>query len=224
MGDDGRKEKPVRAAGAATGRDRTAPGPIEGPVGDRPGTDPTGRSQAADLEAVYREHADTVLRAAYRVTGRMSDAEDVLQTVFLRLVGRSDRDANAPALELGPGAGAYLRRAAINAALDVIRSRKRRRAVDLDGESAPQLPDEAPDPERHRAGRERRDALRRALARLGTSSPKAAEVFTLRFFEGLGNKEIARLLAMSQTAVAVTLHRTRSKLRQELGSLEGGLS
>jgi len=190
-------------------------------MGSPPDTDRTGTRRATHLETVYREHADTVLRAAYRVTGRMSDAEDVLQTVFLRLAGR---DADAPTVELGPGTSAYLRRAAINAALDVIRSRKRQRAVDLDGESAPPLPDGSPDPERRRAGRESHDALRRAVARLGSSSPKAAEIFTLRFFEGLGNKEIARLLSISQTAVAVNLHRTRSRLRQELGSFEGGLS
>lgn len=207
----------MRAAvnGAPTGRDRPATPPPAGRAGTR---------SADTLEAIYREHADTVLRAAYRVTGRMSDAEDVLQTVFLRLAGRSGGEADEPPLELGPGAGPYLRRAAINAALDVIRSRKRQRAVDLDGESAPQLSDDAPDPERHRAGREDREALRQALARLGSSSPKAAQIFTLRFFEGLGNKEIAGLLSMSQTAVAVTLHRTRSRLRQELGSPQGGLS
>ena len=38
------------------------------------------------LEQIYLEHKDLVFRAAYRVTGNLSDAEDVLQTVFLRLV------------------------------------------------------------------------------------------------------------------------------------------
>ncbi len=212
----------MRAAvnGASTGRDRPAP---PGTASPSPGG-AAGADHPSTLEAVYREHADTILRAAYRVTGRMADAEDVLQTVFLRLAGRPASGSDTPPLEIGPSTGAYLRRAAVNAALDVIRSRKRRRAVDLDGESAPQLHDESPDPERHRAGRESRETLRQALARLGESSPKAAEVFSLRFFEGLGNKEIARLLSMSQTAVAVTLHRTRSRLRQELDSPQGGLS
>ena len=39
------------------------------------------------LEQLFRAHQSLVLKAAYRVTGRMSDAEDVLQTVFLRLAG-----------------------------------------------------------------------------------------------------------------------------------------
>jgi RNA polymerase sigma-70 factor (ECF subfamily) len=154
-----------------------------------------------------------MIRAAYRVTGGMSDAEDVLQTVFLRL---ANRDLG---LDLGPGAGAYLRRAAVNAALDVVRGRRRRRAVAWDDEAGPEPADEAADPERRRSGREAGALVRSALARL---NPKAAQVFALRYFEGLGNKEIARALAMSQTAVAVTLHRTRSRLRQELGTPLGG--
>jgi RNA polymerase sigma-70 factor (ECF subfamily) len=167
------------------------------------------------LEAVFREHGADVIRAAYRVTGSMSDAEDVLQTVFLRLAGRDEP------VELGDAAGAYLRRAAVNAALDVVRGRKRRRALPLDAEDAPEPADDAADPERRRSGREAGAHLRAALSVL---NPKAARVFALRYFEGMGNKEIARLLSMSQTAVAVTLHRSRSRLRQEIGSPVGGLS
>ena len=196
---------PATTATTMTGEAPSEPGPLRGPD---------------DLEALFRQHSDLVLRAAYRVTGSMADAEDVLQTVFVRLLRRD----GAEGLELDSvrGAGSYLRRSAINAALDVVRARKRRGAVSLDAEQAPRLSDDAPDPERRRAGTEARDELRRALAR--TVTPKAAEVFALRYFEGLANKEIARQLAMTQTAVAVTLHRTRSRLRQELGSTFGGLS
>jgi RNA polymerase sigma-70 factor (ECF subfamily) len=197
MSGHGEKEKPLRAAAEQA----------EAPAGPAPA--PTA------LEAIYREHATEVVRAAYRVTGSMSDAEDVLQTVFLRLAGRMD------AVELGAGAGAYLRRSAINAALYVMRGRRRQRAVDLDAEAGPEPADESADPERRHSGREAGAQVRRALARL---NPKAAQVFALRYFEDLGNKEIARLLAMSQTAVAVTLHRTRSRLREELGAPLGGLS
>ena len=41
---------------------------------------------ARDLEVIFKEHHGMVFRAAYRVTGNAGDAEDVLQTVFLRLV------------------------------------------------------------------------------------------------------------------------------------------
>lgn len=190
-----------------------------------PGGSPTAPGRGAGgidprtLEAVFREHGADVIRAAHRVTGSLSDAEDVLQTVFLRLATRQEP------VELGPAAGAYLRRAAVHAALDVVRGRKRRKALPLDAESAPEPADGAADPERRRSGRETGARLRSALAAI---EPKAARIFSLRYFEELPNKEIARLLAMSQTAVAVTLHRTRSRLRRELGrelgSPAGGLS
>ena len=53
----------------------------------------------------------------------------------------------------------------------------------------------------------------RALSRL---NPRAAEVFALRYFEGLDNREIARILGTSWSSVAVTLHRTRVRLRKEI--------
>ena len=49
-----------------------------------------------NLERVFRESHAAVFRAAYRVTGNASDAEDALQTVFLRLL---KRDAAADAVE-----------------------------------------------------------------------------------------------------------------------------
>jgi RNA polymerase sigma-70 factor (ECF subfamily) len=52
-----------------------------------------------------------------------------------------------------------------------------------------------------------------ALAQL---NPRAAEIFALRYFDGYGNREIARLLNTSWSTVAVTLHRTRAKLQSAL--------
>ncbi len=218
MGEDGRKETPLNATAPDDSAARAAghsPGPVRSsPPGGALGTALDPRA----LEAVFREHGAEVIRAAYRVTGSLSDAEDVLQTVFLRLAGREEPlDVAA----LGDAAGAYLRRAAVNAALDVVRGRKRRRALPLDAEDAREPVDDAADPERRRSGREAGARLREALSAL---QPKAARVFALRYFEGMGNQEIARVLAMSQTAVAVTLHRSRSRLRQELGTPVGGLS
>ena len=86
---------------------------------------PTG-SQAghpSDLEAIFRDHHQRVLRAAHRVTGNPQDAEDVVQTVFMRL---ARREGGSP---LSDSPGNYLHRAAINAALDVVRSRQAQRST-----------------------------------------------------------------------------------------------
>jgi len=77
------------------------------------------------VERLFRAYHGLVFRAAYRITGNATDAEDVLQTVFLRLIGR---DGSAPPVE---NSEKYLRRAAINAALDVVRARRVAETVPL---------------------------------------------------------------------------------------------
>ena len=146
---------------------------------------------------MFRAHHGLVFRTAYRITGNAADAEDVSQTVFLRLF-RREHDA----LE---NEESYLRRAAINAALDVIRSRQSDRTVEL-----ADLPEPA-----HDDPRELRQALGKALAQL---KPRPAEIFTLRFLEGFSNPQIARMLGISQVLVAVIVYRARQQLRKELGA------
>lgn len=158
-----------------------------------------------ELERTFRAHHGMVFRTAYRITGNAADAEDVLQTVFLRLLRKPEQ------LDAVQNAESYLRRAAINAALDVIRLR---RSTDLE---------EVPEPMDHSAhdDGELRQALARALAQL---KPRPAEIFALRFLEGLSNPEIARMLGISQVLVAVIVHRTRQQLRKELGAYLGDRS
>jgi RNA polymerase sigma-70 factor, ECF subfamily len=162
----------------------------------------------SELERSFRAHHGLVFRTAYRVTGNAADAEDVLQTVFLRMLRRG-READALDNE-----ESYLRRAAINAALDVVRARQADRTVELVELSA--------DPPQGSA-LELRQVLARAMAKL---EPRRAEIFVLRFLEGLDNPEIAHLLGISQVLVAVLVHRTRRQLRKELrrylGSYGGG--
>jgi RNA polymerase sigma-70 factor, ECF subfamily len=159
-----------------------------------------------ELDRAFRTHHGLVFRTAYRITGNAADAEDVLQTVFLRLLRRSER---SDAME---NEESYLRRAAINAALDVMRSRQADRTVEL-----ADMPAEGA----HHDPRELREALGRALAQL---KPRPAEIFALRFLEGFSNPQIARMLGISQVLVAVIVHRTRQQLRKELGAYLGDRS
>ncbi len=162
--------------------------------------EPTG------LEQVFRDHQARVFRAAYRITGNAQDAEDVLQTVFLRLA-RHGEDAPEVA-----NPSSYLYRAAINSALDLLRARRERASVPLD--DAADAPAGRPGPEEGQEAAEIRAWLRRALAAL---PPRAAEIFALRYLEGQANRDIARMLGVSRVTVAVTLHRTRQRLQEELG-------
>lgn len=164
----------------------------------------------AGLEGLFREHHRRVYRTALRITGNPNDAEDVLQTVFLRLARRNDD------IDLSGSAATYLHRAAVNGALDLLRARRRSsEEVVEDLETTPEATVTEADPVRRS---ELARSLRRALAKL---SPKAAEIFTLRYLEGQPNRDIARLLGSSQTAVAVILHRSRRRLAHELADLMG---
>src|SRR4029434_10322703 len=78
-------------------------------------TSTIGLARFAEL---YERHYEAVFRAALRVTGNPADAEDVLQTVFLRVLAR-EREVEDAALP-----AAYFRRAAVNAAVDVLRRRE----------------------------------------------------------------------------------------------------
>ena len=46
---------------------------------------PTGRRLKPEVEQLFREHSQMLYRTAYSILGSSADAEDVLQTVFLRL-------------------------------------------------------------------------------------------------------------------------------------------
>lgn len=165
------------------------------------------------LEAIYREDAPVVLQAAYRVTGNVEDAEDVLQTVFARLANRK----HPP--DFSTGSRAYLRRAATNAALDIVQSRYVRSGVSLEVTGEDVECDPGPTPDRQHHGRQLHEHLRRALSKI---SRRGAEIFVLRYFEGFDNTEIADQLGTSTNTVAVTLHRARARLKEEMGPFLGG--
>jgi RNA polymerase sigma-70 factor (ECF subfamily) len=162
------------------------------------------------FERIFREHSEFVYCTAYRVTGRVEDAEDVLQTIFVQLL----RQEQPPAFQQNPKA--YLYRAAVNTSLNVIRSRKRSVLTD-DIEVF-----ESPEAWRQSASDERaREELRAVMTEL---SERSAQIFLLRHVHGYSDKEIAQLLGISRGTVAVTLFRARARLRKSMRRKSGGKS
>jgi RNA polymerase sigma-70 factor (ECF subfamily) len=165
-------------------------------------------SPQSELESLFRAHHDRVFRTAHRITGSPADAEDVLQTIFLRLAkGRESYD-------FSENPEAYLSRAAINASLDLMRSRGRAKSVGLDDVATDALESRFQNPEAAQADKELQTLIRQAVAGLGKT---AGEMFVLRYYEGYDNQEIAKMLDTSQMVVGVVLHRARTRLRKEIG-------
>jgi len=161
------------------------------------------------LSRLFREHHRRVLTAAYRITGSMADAEDVAQAVFLRMADGYATPAT--------NAGSYLYRAAINGALDLLRRRKAAPIAPIEDAANVAYVGHGSSPEAEASSRELGRWLRLAIGEL---PPRAAEMFTLRYLEELGNREIAALMGTSQAVVAVTLHNARSRLKKRLRELE----
>ena len=158
-----------------------------------------------DWEEAYRTYHASVYRAAYQVTGNAADAEDVLQTVFMRLWRKGPEAAGVDNLR------SYLYRAAINASLDLLRARQEDRVQALDEENFPLEQPGATADETIAL----RSWLRSALAKL---NPKHAEMFALRYLQEMDNKEIAKLMNTSAAVVAITLFRIRKQLQNDFKS------
>ena len=160
--------------------------------------------EMSSVEQLFWTHHTRVLRAAYRITGSMADAEDVAQSVFLKIAQSGEEHIDH--------AESYLYRAAINGALDIVRKRHGERSLPLEVVAETAAAKDV-SPERALQSADTREWLRDALAEL---SPRAAEMFVLRYLEEHDNREIARMMATSQAVVAVTLHHARSRLKKKL--------
>ena len=163
------------------------------------------------LSQLFREHYRRVLSAAYRITGSMADAEDIAQTVFLRIASVDSPPSTST--------GSYLYRAAINGALDLLRHRKAVPASPLEDAAEIVSSASGSSPEAEVASRELGNLLRVAVSEL---APRGAEMFILRYVEELDNREIAVLMGTSQAVVAVTLHNVRSRLKKRLKGMDRG--
>ena len=152
-----------------------------------------------EFEQLFREHSQMLYRTAYSLLDNAADAEDVLQTIFVRLL----RNGLPP--DLHRNAKGYLYRTSVNLSLDQIRSRKRH---DLHV----QVPAET---DSHSI-EETHQRLAEALAGL---NPEAAQILILKYVHSYKDAEIARILGTSRGAIAMRLLRSRSRLKELMRAL-----
>ena len=153
-----------------------------------------------EWEELFQRYGDDVFRLALSWLGNRQDAEDVCQTVFLKLA-----DAN---VRLYPGKEkAWLLKCTANACKNQLRSFWRRNT----GELSEELP--------FRDGRDR--TLWDAVCAL---PPRYRAVIHLYYYEGYDQREIASILGISRTAVQTRMSRARAMLKKELNDDEGAIS
>ena len=157
------------------------------------------RGMHPELESIFRTHYPYVVSVACRVLRFDADAEDVAQEVFVSFA----RSA-VPAAD----ARAWLTVAATHAALNVLRSRRRRDAREVSVAE----PQESADAAAQVIELVEQQRVRTALANLPR---KQAVVLVLRY-SGLSYAEIAETTQLSPSSVGTTLRRAEAALRKEL--------
>jgi RNA polymerase sigma-70 factor (ECF subfamily) len=156
----------------------------------------------AALDALLGEHRQSCLLQANRIVGNAADAEDAVQDAFLRLVRTVDAyDGTVP---FGAWLGQLVQAASRNARTAATRRRRREEVASTATDAAATTP----------ADEERLALLRRMVDEL---PPELRTPIELRFFTGLSQKEAAERLGVSESALAVRVHRGKERLRRRLG-------
>jgi RNA polymerase sigma-70 factor (ECF subfamily) len=174
--------------------------------------------RAAFMELVER-YQDKIYRLAYKVTGNATDAEDVLQEVFLKIYSKIDTFEGRSQLS------SWIYRVAVNAAYQKIARDKKSRYISLDDVMPPMgsegsgralTADWSERPDEELLTDESQTEMMLAIEELRASWPDYLTVFVLKDVADMSNQEIADYLGLSLPAVKSRLHRARLFLRKRL--------
>lgn len=161
------------------------------------------------FEAVVGPHFDAMFRAAYRLTGRRCDAEDLVQEVCLRAFVAIDE------LERLDSPRGWLLRVQYRLFVDGARRAQRtplRPADDVDAFDSP-----APGPEQSVEAMHAHALLSRAWPRLGREQRALLALHA----EGYDLDELHGITGISKGALSARLHRARVRLAKLLDESHG---
>lgn len=166
----------------------------EAEVPGRPGR-PTEKTRRFEL--LLAEHQQRVLRIAYRLLGKLEDAQDACQEVFLRLLKNLDKIEGDPQF--------WLYRVTVN----ICNDHYRRKPYLMETPPAIQYADPAPRADRILEQDERKSLLLAGIARL---PEREREAIVLRDIEGLTTREVAQILGVEEVTVRAHICAGRAKL------------
>lgn len=154
-------------------------------------------------------HVDRVYGYCARVTGNRTDAEDLVQDVFLR-VWRNGHRWDGERLPFK----AWLMVLARRICIDYMRRRKYGSHVEMNDELFAD-----PEPGPHERAHER-GVARKVQAALVTLPENQRSAIVLRYYQGYSNEEAAAILDVTVYALESLLKRGRANLQRVLGDLE----
>jgi RNA polymerase sigma-70 factor (ECF subfamily) len=167
-------------------------------------------------EALLSVHTRRIYNLCYRFTGRVEEAEDVTQEVFIKVF------QTLKSYDAAQGSfSTWLNRVARNHLVDHYRRTRKDRLTSSLEEELPAA-EQQPSPHMEPSGavelRERKEILQLALDRL---SPDLREAVILRDLHDLDYEEIARVLRVPQGTVKSRINRGRLELARVLKRMEG---
>jgi RNA polymerase sigma-70 factor (sigma-E family) len=164
----------------------------------------------ADLTALFLLRHAELVRLAMLLVGDLATAEDVVQDVFTRLHAR--REKGIAGTDLLP----YVRAAVLNGCRSQLRRRAvARRLAGLQSRPSDQLTQGSAEQEIIRS-----EDRKQVLAALAALPARRREVLVLRYYLGLSEAEIARVLGISTGTVKSTAARGLAALARKLGEQE----
>ena len=198
--------------------------PADGPAAARAQSSDdelVARARARDLEAfelLVDRHEDRLYRVAMRLLRNENDAREVLQDALVSAWQNLDSFAGRAQF------GSWIYRVTVNAALMLLRSRRRRPTVSVE-DLPPGALDEAVGAS-HDAGSDwskrpdeqlQSDELKHHLEDALDELPEILRlVFVLRDVEGMSTEETADVLSITIPTVKTRLHRARLALREAI--------
>ena len=163
----------------------------------------------AEFAALVETYADRLVRYAFRHTGSLHDAEDIVQDVFARAFDGTARTVSA----VGP----YLYRAVGNACTDFLR-RRNRAALFCQEVGMEEVLALAKGPPAAAQAAEELIRIERLLQKLPAEQAQAVR---LRVFDELSLQDIAELTECSINTVCSRLRYAFAKLRSALSERQG---
>jgi RNA polymerase sigma-70 factor (ECF subfamily) len=189
-----------------------APAAVAQPAGDRSVVAQACSGDTEAFRSLVERHSRYVFNVAFRLTGSAADAEDVVQTTFLRAYQQLSR------FEARADFRTWLHRITVNCSIDLIRSR-RHREIGHDPEALEFESAATGDhgvtagPERLVLSAEIRDRVSASMAQL---SPSERLAFTLRHVEGLPIRDVAMRMGLKTEAAKNSIFRAVKKMRTAL--------